>query len=845
MTLIPLKSKAAHNHKELVILLLASFSCVTILTVGIARGNGIQVGGLGLSQLVLLVMVVAGAFAAGFMVWQTTRHARGDIRYLRDENRELRRRLATADTVVGAEPQVLMYWEIGGALRVVNHTLLSIDGLPDSEDALLRFQGWLDQKSARDLEVATKALFQRGQPFNVILKTSQGGHLEAEGRASAGRAVLRFLDVTGYKRDISRISDTHEQLARDVRTSRALMDSLPIPTWLKDEKGRITWVNSAYLRAVETESVDEAIAKQTELLEQRQRQTIAEKLRTGKRYQERLSLITNGERRAHDVIVVPFSDGFAGAAIDVANIESTQGELNRQIEAYDRTLDRVATAVSIFNPDRKLVFFNQAFCDLWDLDPVWLKTNPRGSDVLDSLREQGRLPEVVNYREWRDGVLEAPQEVDTSREDLWNLPDGRLLHVIADRRPDGSVTFLFVDETEQVALQSQFNAMIQVQGETLDSLTDGVAVFAPDGRLKLHNRAFASIWKLSPVMLDGEPHIDKIISIARVLYNDRATWARLKQVVTAFSDNRTPVDGQMLRPDNSVIDFATTPLPDGATLLTFVDVTDSKHYERALVERNEALMASDQLKNRFLGHVSYQLRTPLTNIIGFSELLASPYLGELTDKQQEYVQDITFSSKTLLSIIDGILDLATIDAGEMELELTSVDVRKVIDDAVVGIQERALSAGLTLDIAISDDVDTLVADAARLRQVLYNLLSNAVGFSKDGGEVRVSCWKDDGQMVFEIEDNGIGISEEAQGEVFDRFVSNSQGSKHRGAGLGLSVIKSLVELHGGDVALKSAPNEGTTVTVRLPIHGLNKVHDPELGVAASLVVGGKIGGRAR
>jgi signal transduction histidine kinase len=306
--------------------------------------------------------------------------------------------------------------------------------------------------------------------------------------------------------------------------------------------------------------------------------------------------------------------------------------------------------------------------------------------------------------------------------------------------------------------------------------------------------------------------------------------------VTSFSDQREPLEGQMIRPDLSVIDYAATPLPDGGTLLAFADVTYSKRYERALVERNEALVTADRLKNQFIGHVSYELRTPLTNIIGFSELLASPHVGELNAKQKEYLEDISSSSKTLLAIIDDILDLATIDAGSLELKLTQVNVEAVIDDAIIGIRERAARASLTLDIGVADDATEFVADEQRVRQILYNLLSNAVGFSKPGDVIHLSCWREAGQMVFTVEDQGVGIPKEQQRRVFERFESRSQGSKHRGAGLGLSIVKSLVDLHGGDMTLNSEPGRGTRITVRFPERGLEQTQeDPQTDNAVRLV----------
>ena len=229
---------------------------------------------------------------------------------------------------------------------------------------------------------------------------------------------------------------------------------------------------------------------------------------------------------------------------------------------------------------------------------------------------------------------------------------------------------------------------------------------------------------------------------------------------------------------------------------------------------------SDRLKSQFISHVSYELRTPLTNIIGFSELLTNQRTGPLNGKQREYLSDISASSRTLLAIINDILDLTTIDAGALELKLTPVKVAGLVDAAVLGVRDRAARARLNIDIRIANDAVEFIADEARVRQVLYNLLSNAIGFSSPGDAIRVRAWREAGMMAFAVEDHGVGIPKEEQARVFERFESRSQGSKHRGAGLGLSIVKSLVELHGGGMSLESEPGRGTRVIVRFPESGV-------------------------
>ena len=800
--------------------LLALASALSLLALVLAAAGGEAIVGVRHTILVLLLAMAAGGvtLATAMAVISHQRRATGE--HATDEVAELRKNLLVADSIIKAEPQILVLWEPGQTVRVMMHTLAGIPGIPSRHADLLRFGTWIEITSAQDLKRGLDGLFADGRAFSQLLKTVAGGYVEADGRAAGGRAILRLREVTGRKRDLSRVLDQHRLLVRSTQSGRKLLDALPMPVWFRREDGRIEWVNEAYVKAVEAGSEAEVRERQIELLEMRQREAVNAALTKGKPYRERAHIISGGARKAHDIVVLPLDGPAAGAAIDVTALETAQGELSRHVAAYERTFDRVASAVAIFGPDQRLNFYNEAYRKLWLLDADWLATKPTDGEVLDRLRELSRIPEVVNYRDWKAKIL-AGYKTGTEYEDWWHLLDGRTIHVASAQRPDGGLTYLYEDVTEQFALESRYNALIDVQRETLDGLKEGVAVFATDGRLKLHNTALAQIWRLSRSTLREGPHIDELISQCVKLHDDLGTWARISRAVTGISDRRQPIEGQMTTNEHSVIDFAVQPLPDGATLITFADVTDSKRYERALIERNEALVAGDRLKSQFISHVSYELRTPLTNIIGFSELLASPRTGDLNDKQREYLNDISASSRTLLAIINDILDLTTIDAGAMELKLAPVKVADLVDAAVLGVRERAGRARLNIDIRIAEDAEEFIADEARVRQVLYNLLSNAIGFSNAGDTITLSAWREDSMMAFAVEDRGVGIPKEDQSRVLERFESRSQGSKHRGAGLGLSVVKSLVELHGGVMALQSEAGRGTRVTVRFPEDGVH------------------------
>jgi len=239
---------------------------------------------------------------------------------------------------------------------------------------------------------------------------------------------------------------------------------------------------------------------------------------------------------------------------------------------------------------------------------------------------------------------------------------------------------------------------------------------------------------------------------------------------------------------------------------------------REIEIKSRQLEVASQHKSEFLANMSHELRTPLNAIIGFSEVLTDRMFGELNEKQEEYIKDIYASGTHLLSLINDILDLSKIEAGRMELELTDFDLPTALDNALMLVRERAQRRSLTLHMDVDAGLGQIQGDERKIRQVVLNLLSNAIKFTPEGGRIDVAAVPKDGSVEISVSDTGIGIAPEDQEKVFEEFRQvGTAAKKVEGTGLGLTLCRKFVELHGGRICVKSELGQGSTFTFAIPM----------------------------
>jgi signal transduction histidine kinase len=745
--------------------------------------------------------------------------------------------LARAHAVLASFPEGYYEWGPDGRERCSRRLAAQL-GIAATEVAGFADLGrHFASASFAALQDAVAALRQDDQPFSLGLEAAEAGRrFTVRGTATPlGGSVAHVL----WFDDASRPAPGEAfgpvaggAIATGPKTSAGegphdVNETSPLPSWRRAADLSLVWVNSAYLSAVEA-SREAALAHPGLELDPDPggSRALAERAASERRIQiEQRRFVVAGERRTYDLIELPLADGgSAGFARNVTDREDLANELARHLDAQAELLDQLQSAIAIFGPDKRLRFFNHAFARLWELDADWLEARPGHDEILEMLRERRRLPEQADFPVYKAGILDLYTSLLAAQEEQIYLPDGRTLRVVVAPHPFGGLMFIYEDVSDQLELERSRNTLAAVQRATLNHLFEGVAVYGGDGRLKLHNSGFARIWQLDDEFLANEPHVSEVAEASRALLwagsGAEENWAQVKERIVHRVFDREPRSERLELPDAVVVQFAAMPLPDGAMLHTYLDITDLSRIERALRERAEALEEADRLKTEFIATVSYELRTPLNTIIGFNEILANEYYGALNDQQRDYVRGTLYSSESLLALINDILDLATIEAGQMVLELSRFDLHGVLLEVLKLVEQRMQNAGLELEFDWPPEIGQLEADQRRLKQVVFNLLSNAIKFSSRGATVTLGARRHGGEIDIWVADTGEGIPLEQHEWVFEKFTKGqTTTARNPGAGLGLSLVLSFVELHGGVVELQSTPGAGTRVTCRLPVEG--------------------------
>lgn len=749
---------------------------------------------------------------AGVVAWRSAKAlGRVDAALVAERERRLavEHALSEAQQHWSTAPLGHLTWMPGQAAHANERTRQALH-LPDTPVAVLDLAGGIDADDRETFRAMLRALDSDGTAFVTVPKPNVGmPRLRWVGRAAADGS--RHLWLTEIDDILAPVEDASAHALKIAGSLSQLLDQLPYPVWRRGNELSIAWCNPAFAQIFDM-PVERIIGERREI--NAAAKALAKRAqRVGLAQSESQQLIVKGQRRLYDLTEVPLADGSViGFALDQTQLEESHAELTRHIAAHDDVLQALSTGIVIFGPDRRVKFFNGAFRELFNLDAQFLRQEPTIDQVLDKLRERRQIPEQADFRSFKQEWIRHVMSVIDPFEELMHVPSGGTYRMMAAPHPFGGVILTFEDVTDNLTMERNYNTLIEVQKETIDHLYEGIAVFGSDGRLKLHNPAFEQLWNLSPDILRTEPHVAQIADAVKPYFESRHNWPDLRhRIITEVAD-RELKNVRLERIDGKIIDIAAIPLADGGRLFKYTDVTDSINMERALTERNEALMAADRLKSEFIANVSYEFRTPLNAIIGYAELLARQYFGEMNERQLEYSSAILDSAQNLILMIGDVIDVAAIEAGYIQLEPALVDIRQLVESISRLFQQRARSRNIDLVLELPADIGAIRADPQRLKQALGNLLSAAIGAAPGGRSIVVAAQRHENTMEISVavrgapDDFGLDVGPD----------SDSAQARSSTRGLGVALARTLIELHGGQLTTESSP-QGRRIVSTLPI----------------------------
>lgn len=562
-----------------------------------------------------LGFLTAALIGAAAMVWLVPRLHRAEKRCAKS-----RHDVRLAGDILTQGPDGLFIWDHrrreSRASRKLA-VLLSLDGGTETrfDDVLARFPG----DAAAALGKAVVDLRSQGTGFDLILTQDERliqavGSRVGDAADAAMADVLWMRDVTGSPGAQAQADASAGERAAGDSRFQALLEALPLPVWLRDAEMNLTFVNRA--------GVSVAVAEPTRTLAHRATDQ-------GRAKTERHLLALGGAPRLIDVTESPLKSGVGtlGFAVDQSEAEQREGEYAREAAAQAHILDSLDTGIAIFDADAALKASNGAYADILHLDAGWLQTHPDLSEILDRLREQRRLPEEADFRAYRTAQMAQFGALKEPRAVLQHLPDGDTLKLTVQPHPLGGLVYLYEDVTEPLALERVANTQAAMQRETVSTLYEGVAVFGSDGRLKLANPAFRTLWQVSEEQTAAEPHVGALVDLMRpLMMSDEAAWSDLRDRMTRRLLGRDASAGRLHRSDGRVLDYANVPLPDGSMLIHYRDAPGAEAAET----------------------FSHRARTALTVVIGYAELMHDMPKSRLTKKQKEQCEAIAAAGRSLM-----------------------------------------------------------------------------------------------------------------------------------------------------------------------------------------------------
>ena len=601
----------------------------------------------------------------------------------------------------------------------------------------------------------------RGRPFEVIVETPSGGFAQATGRVNGTRAAVEFRDVTEHLR---RARAAERQLAAaqtEAEQLREAMRLINVAAWSKAPGGAEAWheLSQSDLEA----SAQQALVRSAH-----------------RRGPKRKSIDENSGVRHFQVNAA--SDAFElVVARPIDEVVEVERLMNRLVTTMSETFAHLSVGLMIFDDRKRLSLFNPAIIDIFDEAAEWLATRPGIDEILDRWRSQGKLPERLDFADWKKAFSAINiADGEPPLEEKWHLLDGRTLRTLKRGHPSGGLALVVEDITESVTLARTSVSERALRSVTTDFLNEAIVVLGRDGGIRMTNRAFHSTWGLDEPGSSGIDNVSALVDLCSARCEPSDFWPRLRLVATGDGD-RAKLDRQLRLSGDKIVSPRVSTMPDGSTLVVFTDITASETVAEALKQRNEALEHADEMRSGLMDQISHRMRTPLNSIYGFAQILAGERFGELNDSQREYADAIVGSAAELVEVVGEMSDLISIE-GEPASDEEELNLTELFDEAIALAHVRFGDRSLSVAKTIKAEPQSIPGRRSRLRQSIFNMLVDAFSQTNAGGEVAIQI--------------------DADADGFSLSVNHELQAGSQDSGLALSLARRSIALCGGEISVQ-------------------------------------------
>ena len=512
--------------------------------------------------------------------------------------------------------------------------------------------------------------------------------------------------------------------------------------------------------------------------------------------------------------------GYRGTGIDATGEFIARADAERADRRLLDAINALTSGFALYTPDDRLALCNRRFVEIYASIAPALQPGRRFDEILRAGAASGLFTAALGSPDEAVARRQAQHRGDSHSFEL-ELTDGRCLLIGDHRASDGCRVTIHTDITELKARESAIIQQSDVMAETIDSIAEALVVFDRDLRLSVWNKRYQALFDFPDALMTVGTPFEALLrfNVARgelgAVDPEAAVASRLARAMA-----REPYDSDHVRPDGTVLEVRRRYPAGGGMLTTFADITERKRFENALQAAKEQAELASRAKTAFLANMSHELRTPLNAIIGFAEIIREQLLGPVgIPKYLDYVADIHLSGNHLLEVINDILDLSKIESGRFELHEKPVDLERALGSSLRLLGDKLTKGDLSLKVHLPQPRPMLLADERAIKQILVNLLSNSVKFTPPGGTIAVTVERaPDGDVLLSVTDTGVGFDLADLPQALAPFgqVDPSLTRRYQGTGLGLPLVNSLTQRHGGRLEIDSQPGTGTRVTVRLP-----------------------------